>query len=389
MVAYPYSGADISYAQGNPAASAFPGQFVIVNASRGNVGLVVGSEYHNQVNTMRAAGKWIGHYFFNGDSNTGPSPLASANFFVANLYNHALSDVLVLDVESTGVVAWTPAQALVFAKQVFALTGKKIGIYLNQSLLKQDWSALVEFGCWLWMADYSGGPYPSGNWPVATMVQTSSAGFDHDLSSKTFAEINASTSVVTAREEDDPMYYTATTTSNDKIINAGWGYQRVGGGPLYAMTNLETYFATANGAVFNSIGGDDLALIAAISGIADHAVLAAGNVWGPTKTPLQGPGKFTGKYIFNGTNGNVPMDYPYAGVVIDTSALQSAVTTAVTASLKVASVQIDPTALQTAITTAVTAALSKATVQLDPQPIADAVVAGVTPLIPRGFVASP
>lgn len=336
MVAYPYSGADISYAQGNPAASAFPGQFVVINASRGNVGLVVGSEYHNQVNTMRAAGKWIGHYFFNGDSNSGPSPLASANFFVANLYNHALSDVLILDVESTGVVAWTPAQALVFAKQVFALTGKKIGIYLDQSLLKQDWSALVAFGCWLWLADYSGGLYPSGNWPVATMVQTSSAGFDHDLSSKTFAEINGTVTPVLVEDDDDMKLIRDTSTGSIAVLGIGYYY------PFGAST------------------GTDLSSENAVS-----------KIWGPY-TDLSHDEFLVNVAAAIGTY-NFDLGKPYT-VPWPTSAT---------------TVSIDPAALQAAITTAVATALAKASITIDPKPITDAVVLGITPLIPRGFVASP
>jgi len=209
-------GVDISYAQANYT----PGgeQFIIINASRANNGgLNVGSYYHRQVDTARAYGKEVGHYFFNGNIDVS----ACANFFVDNLYDFRTGDVLVLDVESeggTGTVAWNPARAIQFAQIVKARTGQTIGIYLNKSLMNgSDWSAVVAFGCWLWIAYYQDNPPAISYWPDWTMWQyTSAGGLDRNKSQKSLAQISGGVTPVKDEEEDMNGFYIQASSAGTK-----------------------------------------------------------------------------------------------------------------------------------------------------------------------------
>lgn len=198
-----FYGVDISYAQGNYQPNTE--SFIIINASRANVGLVVGSMYHTQVQTARAHGKEVGHYFFNGNID----PVTCANFFVDNLYDLRSGDVLVLDVESegsTGTVAWSPAQTLAFAKQVKARTGVTIGVYLNRSLMDgADWSAVVAYGCWLWIAYYNSTPPPIKWWPSWTLWQWTSVGVDKNQAKQSLAQIRTSVTGGGATPLPNPM----------------------------------------------------------------------------------------------------------------------------------------------------------------------------------------
>lgn len=176
-----YYGVDVSYAQGNY----HPGSesVVIINSSRANTGsLVTGSYYRTQVTNARAAGKQLGHYFFNGTAGGKATATQCANYFVNNLYDFRSTDILILDVEAepgTGTAAWTPAKVLEFAKRVYALTGVKIGVYLNKSLMTgMDWSQVVAYGCYLWIAYYNQTPPGISYWPTWIIWQWTSAGID-------------------------------------------------------------------------------------------------------------------------------------------------------------------------------------------------------------------
>ena len=170
-------GVDVSYAQGNYRPG--PEQFVIINASRANVGFAVGSKYAVQVANARAAGKHVGHYFFNGNKD----PIACANYFVDNLL-YQPGDSLWLDVESEGstnTVAWSPAKALSFILKVKALLGVVPGVYLNRSLMDgSDWSAVVATGAPLWIAYYNPTPPPIKWWPTWAVWQYTSTPIDRN-----------------------------------------------------------------------------------------------------------------------------------------------------------------------------------------------------------------
>lgn len=155
---------DVSYANG----AYVPGgeDLVIVNASRANIGLAVGSYYARQVDAARSAGKRVGHYFFNGNID----PVACARFFVANLHDYRPGDLLAIDCEyesSTGTVAWNPAQALAFLGTVVAMTGapwSRTAVYINRSIRGQwDWSPLWSKGALRWIASPGADP---GDWDI-------------------------------------------------------------------------------------------------------------------------------------------------------------------------------------------------------------------------------
>lgn len=195
-------GVDVSWVQGNyrPGGEAF----VIVNASRANVGLAVGSYYRQQVANARAAGKHVGHYFFNGNID----PTRCAEFFAANL-DYRPGDSLWLDVESepgTGTVAWSPGQALAFVLRVQQLVGVVPGIYLNRSLMDgYDWSAVVAAGAPLWIAYYNSAPPPIKWWPTWTLWQYASTPMDLDRAQ---GSLTTAASAAIIETDDDEMIST-------------------------------------------------------------------------------------------------------------------------------------------------------------------------------------
>lgn len=191
-------GVDVSYAQG----AYHPGgeDFVICNAARANVGLTVGSQYRTQVANARAAGKHVGHYFFNGNID----PVACANYFADHLL-YQPGDSLWLDVESepgTNTTAWSPAQALAFINQVRTRVGVTPGIYLNRSLMDgEDWSAVVATGAPLWIAYYNPTPPPIKWWPTWTVWQYTSTPIDRNKAQATSVAGLGSTPL----EDDMPL----------------------------------------------------------------------------------------------------------------------------------------------------------------------------------------
>jgi lysozyme len=190
-------GVDVSYAQGNYQPG--PESFVIVNASRANIGLAVGSRYRQQVANARAAGKHVGHYFFNGNID----PVRCADFFVTNLL-YQPGDSLWLDCESeasTGTVAWTPAQAAAFNARVVSHGLPVPGTYLNRSLMDGfDWSQVVAQGAPLWIAYYNPAPPPIKWWPTWTVWQYTSTPIDRN---KAQGALVASLAAAPIQEEED------------------------------------------------------------------------------------------------------------------------------------------------------------------------------------------
>lgn len=207
-------GVDVSYAQGNYR----PGteDFVIVNASRANIGLAVGSKYRNQVANARAAGKHVGHYFFNGNVD----PVRCANYFVDNLA-YVKGDSLWLDVEaegSTNTPAWSPAQALAFVNQVKARTGVTPGVYLNQSLMNShDWSAVVATGAPLWIAYYNPRPPAIRWWPTWAVWQYTSTPIDRNRAQVPLTSTaGGNATPIQEKEGDDMPRYQITPDSTNQ-----------------------------------------------------------------------------------------------------------------------------------------------------------------------------
>lgn len=102
----------------------------------------------------------------------------SAKYFLDTVGRLDPGEILALDLEGNvgpEPVAW----ALDFMQVVQELVGTRPLIYLNQSeVTSYDWSALINNGNGLWLANYSGNKNlapPSGPWPFAAMTQWTDA----------------------------------------------------------------------------------------------------------------------------------------------------------------------------------------------------------------------
>ncbi|MET3635673.1 glycoside hydrolase family 25 protein [Curtobacterium oceanosedimentum] len=145
----------------------------IHKAGGSNAGRYTDSQYAHNAAAARAAGLPLGHYWFNGPGD----PTADADYFIDNLVAYTPGDWLVLDIESTGTVGWSPAAALAFAARVYARTGVKPLLYMSSSVTRAaDWSPLVAFGCPLWVAQYSASEPNVAHWSTWAAWQFTSSG---------------------------------------------------------------------------------------------------------------------------------------------------------------------------------------------------------------------
>ncbi len=215
MTAYPYTGADVSWPQGNFAPSGQ--QFEIIGACTDDSGNEeVQSTYHEQVNNARARGIEIGHYFFNGSTD----PTTFARFCAANLYNFEPGDSVWLDVEtqSNRGPAYSPAQALTFGAVFESLTGVMPGIYLNESEMNGfNWAQNVQAGQLLWLAYYSSSLPGLSYWPQATMWQYTSTPIDNDRSIYTQAQIRSLQQGNSPQEEEMTTYELVKVATNATV----------------------------------------------------------------------------------------------------------------------------------------------------------------------------
>lgn len=113
--------------------------------------------------------------------------ITSANYFCDVVEPLSEGDVLALDWEEpyTGDhVAWCKS----FLDQVYARTGVKPLIYLNQSLMNShNWQPVIDGGYGLWLAVYGGDKdeaLPKTPWPTVAMVQWTSSDFISGVSGK-------------------------------------------------------------------------------------------------------------------------------------------------------------------------------------------------------------
>jgi hypothetical protein len=176
--------------------------------------------YRQQVANARAAGKHVGHYFFNGNID----PVRCADFFVTNLL-YQPGDSLWLDCESeasTGTVAWTPAQAAAFNARVLSHGLPVPGTYLNRSLMDGfNWSPVVAQGSPLWIAYYNPAPPPIQWWPTWTVWQYTSTPIDRN---KAQGAMVASTGATPIVEEDDmPKYQIVNGHGSQSLYLTGPG----------------------------------------------------------------------------------------------------------------------------------------------------------------------
>lgn len=203
-------GYDSSWVQGNYSPPAWA-DFGIVNASRANVGLTVGSHYHEQVDNLRHAGKHVGHYFFNGNTD----PVRCADYFVDTLHDYRAGDTLWLDCEgeaSTGTTGWTGTKALAWIQRVHQRTGapySAIGVYANAAILNAaDWGPVARLGCPLWIAAWGYTPdagtiSPWTDWSV--WQDGTRDGVDHNFSKLDLSTLAGGGATPIQQEDDDDM----------------------------------------------------------------------------------------------------------------------------------------------------------------------------------------
>lgn len=218
-------GFDSSWIQGNYQPPAWA-SFGIANASRANVGLTVGSHYHEQVNNFRNAGIEVGHYFFNGNID----PTTCADFFVDNLHDFRAGDTLWLDCEGeagTGTSAWTGGNAFVWIQRVIARLGVpagSVGVYANASVLNAgDWGPVAALGCPLWVAAWGFTPdadtiAPWADWAV--WQDGNRDGVDHNLAKTALAAFSGAAIPTARQRKDEDMYLEWDTNGTGYLITS-------------------------------------------------------------------------------------------------------------------------------------------------------------------------
>lgn len=144
------------------------------------------------------------------------------------------------------------------------------------------------------------------------------AGTDYNniFDTSSFAGNGGATPITnTVHEEDDMTIYRAVTASTDGRIGKGYCYVQDAAGPLRAVDNSEGSVIVAKeakGLVFIADwNGDDIRSLITRVGILEYQAMPAGAKMS-TGTPLIGPGKLTGRIIYD--NATLP-DYPKVSVV--------------------------------------------------------------------------
>jgi LysM repeat protein len=144
------SGVDISRWQGNIDISG-AGDFVIVKAGGSDIGYAYSDpKYSANAAKVRASGKLLGHYWYNGYG----SGASDADYFVSHLQNYQSGDPLVFDAEGSFI---SPSKTYAFLARVRELLGDdaNIYVYMSSSVTRSyNWSAIVELGAKLWVANY-------------------------------------------------------------------------------------------------------------------------------------------------------------------------------------------------------------------------------------------
>ncbi|MFF6959708.1 glycoside hydrolase family 25 protein [Streptomyces sp. NPDC088197] len=173
-------------------------QFAIAKTggSQLSEGPYVSPYYTAQVDSARAAGLRVGHYWLSGDFQ---APTDAANYFVDHLHDYRQGDVLALDDEvlddSTGL--WNDGQVAAWFRQVQARVGTCVPwFYIGAANLRGgSWGQTIATGAKLWVAAYGsnngtrqgepelGGAYP--DWAVHQYTSVGSIGgirnVDHNL----------------------------------------------------------------------------------------------------------------------------------------------------------------------------------------------------------------
>ncbi|MFI5784306.1 GH25 family lysozyme [Streptomyces sp. NPDC051640] len=161
-------------------------RFAIVKAGGCQLadGPYVSSSYAGHVDGSRAAGLRVGHYFLSGDFLT---PTAAADFFVENLHDYRVGDVLALDVEvlDDSTRLWEDGEVSAWFNRVREHVGAYVPwFYISTGALRtRSWSHTVAAGAHLWAASWGpndgtlhGPPELGGRYPDWSAHQYTSVG---------------------------------------------------------------------------------------------------------------------------------------------------------------------------------------------------------------------
>lgn len=161
------------------------GAWVAIKMGGGNASdsPYIAPAYLDQLNRARANHQKVVHYWFNGREN-GLTPEKSADFFYANM-PLIEGDIIALDIEdetATNTKAYTPAEAVAFAKRMAVhYPGIKGLAYMSDSLADSgEWDELVALGWQLWSASWGDNdgnpntPPTTDDWPFYLVWQYTS-----------------------------------------------------------------------------------------------------------------------------------------------------------------------------------------------------------------------
>lgn len=236
-------GIDISRWQGNIDVSGAD-SFVIVKAGGSDVGYAYSdSQYDNNVAKARAAGKAVGHYWFNG-YNDGAT---DADYFVDNLYGYEPGDPLVFDVEGGFE---SPGKAYAFLSEVRNRLGSDANIYVYMSssvTCGYDWSSIVALGAKLWVA----------NWGANNGVRST----DPSVCYWGGWTIHQYTSVGTISTYGGSL-------DGDYALAGAWGNAGTSTVPTATDVPVSTASASTSTSTYTVVSGDYLIAIAAKTGVA-------------------------------------------------------------------------------------------------------------------------
>jgi GH25 family lysozyme M1 (1,4-beta-N-acetylmuramidase) len=151
--------------------------FCILKATEG-VGYIDSTFKRNQQEGRRV-GLPLGFYHF-ARPDLGNSAEAEANYFIQQIGTLNDGDVLCLDYEPASQNQEHVNWCKTWLDKVFAVTGVRALIYLNQSQVKKfNWKVVVDGGYGLWIAAYTETPlnnnYEKGLWQFAAMQQWTSS----------------------------------------------------------------------------------------------------------------------------------------------------------------------------------------------------------------------
>lgn len=128
--------------------------FVLLKVGGSDDGQYTDSAYASYAAGVRALGKPLGHWWFNG---TG-APASDAAYFVGALQQFQDGDLCILDVEGeTGIagIPWTPSEVLSFLNAVATLKPTaRLVVYMSASVTRDhDWTEVAKLAG-LWVASY-------------------------------------------------------------------------------------------------------------------------------------------------------------------------------------------------------------------------------------------